>query len=99
MKNDGFNISLQADLTTGFIVGGNVNNCLTWMDKMGSSENAKTKGCPATSRNGAPVELVGLLKYCLDRYNQLFVDGYVKFNTVRINDNVIKFADWSRQIQ
>jgi len=55
MKNEGFNISLQADVNTGFIVGGNIHNCLTWMDKMGSSENAKTKGCPATSRNGAPV--------------------------------------------
>lgn len=37
MKNEGFNISLEADVSTGFIVGGSIHNCLTWMDKMGSS--------------------------------------------------------------
>lgn len=99
MKNEGFNISLRADVSTGFIVGGSINNCLTWMDKMGSSERAKTKGCPATSRNGAPVELVGLLKFCLDSYNKLFEEGHIKFNTVTIDDKVFKFTEWSQQIQ
>jgi glycogen debranching enzyme len=46
-----------------------MNNCLTWMDKMGSSESARSKGSPATSRNGAPVELVGLLKFCLTKFD------------------------------
>ena len=27
------------------------------------------------------------------------MEGHIKFNTVRINDNVFKFTDWSRQIQ
>jgi glycogen debranching enzyme len=55
MRNDGFNISLEADPETGFIIGGNPHNCLTWMDKMGSSARAGTKGVPATPRAGSPV--------------------------------------------
>lgn len=65
MDTDGFNISLGVDFKTGFIIGGNTHNCLTWMDKMGSSFHAGTKGVPSTPRAGAPVELVGLLYYCL----------------------------------
>lgn len=67
MASEGFNIELSVDPDTGFIVGGNGRNCLTWMDKMGSM--GKTKGVPATSRNGSPVELVGLLHHNLIAYN------------------------------
>lgn len=66
MQSEGFNISLELDEETGFIVGGNWLNCLTWMDKMGSSEHAGNKGIPATSRDGAPIELTALLKVCVD---------------------------------
>lgn len=67
MSSDGFNIQLSVDSETGFIIGGNGRNCLTWMDKMGSV--GKTKGIPSTSRNGCPVELVGLLYHNLVAYN------------------------------
>ena len=58
----GFEISAGIDPETGFIVGGNKHNCGTWMDKMGEN------GVPATSRDGAAIELTvgfySLLKYC-----------------------------------
>jgi glycogen debranching enzyme len=69
------------------------------MDKMGSSERAKTKGCPATSRNGVPVELVGLLKFSLTKFDELYNQGKIKFNTVKLNDQIYTFAEWADRIQ
>jgi len=36
------------------------------MDKLGTSQKAGNKGIPATSRDGAPIELTALLAKCLD---------------------------------
>ena len=82
MKNDGFNINLEADPDSGFIIGGNPYNCLTWMDKMGSSARAATKGVPSTPRAGSPVELVALLYLVLTRFQELSNKGYYSFNGI-----------------
>lgn len=66
MKYEGFEILLKLDPETGFIFGGNNFNCLTWMDKQGSSEKAGTVGIPATPRDGAPIEMTCILKNCLE---------------------------------
>ena len=87
MSKEGFNIVLEADLQTGFIKGGNEHNCLTWMDKMGSSFQAGNRGIPSTSRTGAPVEMVGLLYHCLVEYNQLYLEGKYPYQTLDFRGN------------
>jgi glycogen debranching enzyme len=82
MKDEGFNIDIDVDWESGVLIGGNIWNCGTWMDKMGESARAKNKGHPGTSRDGAPAEITGLLKSALRWINQLQEKGEYKWSGV-----------------
>ena len=92
-------IKLTVDEETGFIVGGNPFNCLTWMDKMGSSEHADNKGYPATARAGAPVELTGLLYHCLKSYQELHSEGHFSHSSVKFKDRNITYEFWASMVK
>jgi glycogen debranching enzyme len=82
MSAAGFDIDVAVDWATGLPFGGNAHNCGTWMDKMGESANAGTKGKPGTPRDGAPVEIVGLLKSTLRWLAGLSAAGKFPFKGV-----------------
>lgn len=103
MKDEGFNIDIQVDWETGFILGGNQHNCGTWMDKMGESEKAGTKGVPGTPRDGAPVEITGLLKSTLRWLNELSGCGKFPFKgveaTIKGRQRLVTYKEWSDLLQ
>lgn len=100
MRDPGFNIDIEPDWETGIIFGGNEWNCGTWMDKMGESEKAGSKGVPGTSRDGAPVEMTGLLYSCLKWVDQLGQASVYKYHGVTIKDDkVITFKNWAQKLR
>lgn len=78
MTDPGFNIDISVDWENGIIFGGNQHNCGTWMDKMGESAKAGNKGVPGTPRDGAAIEITGLLKSALSWLTKLYDDGVFK---------------------
>lgn len=80
------------------IFGGNPYNCLTWMDKMGSSMLAGTYGKPSTSRDGAPIELTCLLKHCLSRLILLHEKNIYPYDSVQIGSTSFSFKKWADTI-
>ncbi|KAI1796664.1 glycoside hydrolase family 13 protein [Ganoderma leucocontextum] len=103
MRDEGFDIDIKVDWTTGLILGGNRFNCGTWMDKMGESERAGNKGLPGTPRDGAPVEITGLLKSTLRWLNELSAAGKFPFKGVEVEINgekrLVTYKEWSDLIQ
>ncbi|KAK3819132.1 MAG: glycoside hydrolase family 13 protein [Linnemannia elongata] len=90
MSDKGFQVDVDLDFKTGFVTGGSIYNCGTWMDKMGESAKAGTKGVPATPRDGADVEIIGLLKSSLRWVNDLHTRGKFALEKIDIGETRFK---------
>jgi glycogen debranching enzyme len=102
MSPEGFQQDINVDWDTGIIFGGNQYNCGTWMDKMGESEKAGSKGVPGTPRDGAAVEITGLLYSTLNWLWTLHGEGKYKYAGVSTNHiglKAITFGDWAARIK
>jgi glycogen debranching enzyme len=105
MTDEGFNVSVSFDYETGFVSGGNRMNCGTWMDKMGDSAKAGNFGLPATSRDGADVEIIGLLKYTVRWLSELAATNSAAFPhkgvkiTVNHENKFLSYEEWNKKIQ
>lgn len=100
MSDKGFDIDIKVDWENGFIFGGSQYNCGTWMDKMGESERAKSKGVPGTPRDGAAVEITGLLYSTLVWVARLHSEGKYKYSGVNKADgSEISYHDWADLIK
>jgi len=100
MKDAGFSLDPHIDWETGFVRGGNRDNCGTWMDKMGESERAGSKGVPGTPRDGSAVEMVGLeystVRWLADRHAS---GGYPYSGVQKADGSDISFRDWAELIR
>ncbi|KAI7871254.1 glycogen debranching enzyme [Spinellus fusiger] len=99
MQDRGFDVDINVDWETGVLVGGNEFNCGTWMDKMGESEKAHNKGVPGTSRNGAPIEITGLLKSALRFVLELQKKKQFRWEGVKVHGKMITYQHWNDLLQ
>jgi glycogen debranching enzyme len=100
MKPEGFQIDIKVDWDTGIIFGGSQNNCGTWQDKMGESEKAGSKGVPGTPRDGAAIEITGLVYSALTWVAKLHESNAYPHAGVDIGDGKsVTFKEWSEKIK
>ncbi|KAJ9655240.1 bifunctional 4-alpha-glucanotransferase/amylo-alpha-1,6-glucosidase [Neophaeococcomyces mojaviensis] len=100
MKPEGFQIDVNVDWNTGIIFGGSQHNCGTWMDKMGESERAGSKGIPGTPRDGAAVEITGLAYSTLRWVAELNKTGkYTQSGVKTSSGESISFTAWADKIK
>lgn len=100
MRDEGFNQNIFVDWDNGLIFGGNPYNCGTWMDKMGESTKAGNRGFPGTPRDGAAIEITGLLKSTLRWVVELNKAGQFKYTTVETQDGkTVTLKEWNDKIQ
>lgn len=95
MVEKGFYVNIRLDTSSGFIYGGNQHNQGTWMDKIGSSIKAGNKGIPASPRDGADIEIIGLLRSAVRFLEQLNSKGEFPYEGVKINENLqLTYKKW-----
>ncbi|PBP17319.1 glycogen debranching enzyme [Diplocarpon rosae] len=102
MSSEGFQQDIKVDWTNGLVFGGNQSNCGTWMDKMGESSTANSKGVPGTPRDGSAIEIAGLLYSTLIWVAKLHKEGkymYAGVSTSQPDLKVITFNDWASRIK
>jgi glycogen debranching enzyme len=101
MKDEGFNLQYGVDWENGMVFGGNQFNCGTWMDKMGESEKAGSKGIPGTPRDGAAVEITGMLYSAVAWLAELHSKGLYKPSGVTKGktSDAITWSDWAALIK
>jgi len=70
---------------------------------MGESEKAGTKGVPGTPRDGAPIEIIGLLKSTLRWLNELSSAGKFPFKGVEAEidgkKRLVTYKEWDSLLQ
>ena len=102
MKSEGFDIKVTVDWETGIIYGGSQLNCGTWMDKMGESDTAWNKGIPGTPRDGAAIEITGMLYSTLVWLEELRQKRHYRYSGVKSMadaNGVISFHTWASKIR
>ncbi|KAI5295265.1 hypothetical protein KEM52_001875 [Ascosphaera acerosa] len=100
MRDEGFQIDIRVDWSTGMIFGGNQWNCGTWQDKMGESEKAGSKGYPGTPRDGAAVEITGMLYSALKWVATLHEQQLYPHAGVKTADGKdVTFQQWARLLK
>ncbi|OJJ39871.1 hypothetical protein ASPWEDRAFT_151359 [Aspergillus wentii DTO 134E9] len=100
MRPEGFQIDVKVDWETGLIFGGSQSNCGTWQDKMGESEKAGNKGVPGTPRDGAAIEITGLVYSTLTWVARLHEAGVYQNQGVDIEGGKsVTFKDWATKIK
>ncbi|CAK9002742.1 unnamed protein product [Durusdinium trenchii] len=99
MSERGFDVNVRLDEQTGLIYGGSEHNCGTWMDKMGSSAKAGNKGKPATPRDGAAVEIIGLLKSSLRWVCELDKKIFKYEGVKTASGQYLEYKEWNQRLQ
>ena len=101
MTSPGFNIQISTN-QKGYIVGGNIHNCGTWMDKMGDSQPSGNKGVPSTPREGSPIEITGLSKKALSFITDLIQRKDINWPFSKVCNSrggSLCYKDWNQNLK